>query len=116
MKCFIALYLSFLLLQSLDLDGIRSAYKAAAQDHIKVDAFYNRLAKVSKNDKVELVAYKASAIALKSKQAKTLKDKKEGFIEGITLLEETIKREPTNIELRFIRLSIQENTPKLLKY
>ena len=116
MKCFIALYLSFLLLQSLDLDGIRSAYKAAAQDHIKVDAFYNRLAKVSKNDKVELVAYKASAIALKSKQAKTLKDKKEGFIEGITLLEETIKREPANIELRFIRLSIQENTPKLLKY
>ena len=103
-------------IQTLDVDTIRNAYKGTAQDDSKAEAFYNSLMRVSENDKVELVGYKAAAIALKSKQGKTLKDKKNGFIEGVTLLENTIKKEPNNIELRFIRLTIQENTPKLLKY
>lgn len=117
MKYLIVLILSFYdPIQTLDLEAIRSAYKTASQDKVKADDFYNKLEKVYNTDKVEFVAYKASAIALKAKYAKGLKAKKDGFIEGVTLLEETIKRDPNNIELRLIRLSIQENTPKLLRY
>ncbi|MFD2542758.1 hypothetical protein ACFSSB_10555 [Lacinutrix gracilariae] len=103
-------------MQSLDLNSIRDAYKDAAQDKTKTEAFYNALKKVTKKNKVELVAYKGAAIALVSKQAITLKEKKEGFIEGVTLVEYAITKAPNNIEVRFIRLGIQENTPKLLKY
>lgn len=117
MKYFIVLILSFYLpFQTLDLEAIRFSYKTASQDKLKADAFYNSLEKVSNTDRIELVAYKASAMTLKAKYAKGLKNKKDGFIEGVTLLEETIKREPNNVELRLIRLSIQENTPKLLRY
>ena len=117
MKLKLALIASFLIIiQSLDLNTVRDAYKIAAQDKTKTEAFNASLAKVTKNDKVELVAYKGAAIALVAKHAKTLKAKKEGFIEGVTLVEYAITKSPNNIEVRFIRLGIQENTPKLLKY
>jgi hypothetical protein len=38
------------------------------------------------------------------------------FKKGATLLETEIKKEPTNVEFRFIRLMIQENAPQILKY
>lgn len=53
--------------------------------------------------------------------------KKAGFIKGVTikiktfkkgagLLEEEIKKNPDNIEYRFLRLGVQEHAPKILKY
>ena len=117
MKFLIVLFSSFYItFLSLDLNMIRAAYKDAAQDKTKVEAFHNTLSKVTKNDTSELIAYKGAAIALLAKKAKTIKDKKEGFIKGITLVEYAIDKTPNNIEARFVRLCIQENTPKLLKY
>lgn len=103
-------------LQSIDLDHVRNAYKEAAQDTSKVVAYNKLLAKITKSDKIELVGYKAAGIALQGKFAKKLKDKRTLFIEGVTLLEYAIEKAPNNIELRFIRIGIQENTPKILKY
>jgi len=38
------------------------------------------------------------------------------FKKGASLLEEEIKNAPNNAEYRFLRLTIQENAPKILKY
>ena len=117
MKFFVVLISVFFLpTQSLELSQVRVAYKEAAQDPTKVEAFYDTLTQVSKSDNVALVAYKGASIALKARNAKTLKEKKDGFIEGIELIEYAIKSEPNNIEPRFVRIGIQENTPKILKY
>src|SRR5690554_439344 len=117
MKFILVLITSFFItMQSLDLNSIREAYKIAAQDKTKTEDFYQSLANISKTDKPELVAYKGAAMALVAKHAKTIKEKKEGFVEGVTLVEFSIQENPNNIELRFIRLGIQENTPKILKY
>ncbi|WP_338732113.1 hypothetical protein [Mangrovimonas cancribranchiae] len=113
------LLLSFLCLvttQNFDLSQIRNQYKEAANDSTKVEAFYNSLQSVSKKDNVALVAYKGAAIALKARKAKTIREKKDGFIEGVSLIEYTIEKEPNAIEPRFIRLGIQENAPKILGY
>jgi hypothetical protein len=109
----LSLYASF---QNWNLGAIRAAYKTAYEDQLQAEEFYNRLEKVSNTDKIELIAYKASALTLKAKYAKGLKNKKDMFIKGASLLEETIKKEPSNVELRLIRLSIQESTPKILSY
>lgn len=106
----------FTLFQSLNLHDVRQAYKYAAQSPEKVEAFYNSMKSVSKTDNVALVGYKGASIALKARSAKTLKDKKDGFIAGVGFIEFAIETEPNNIELRFIRIGIQENTPKILKY
>lgn len=61
-------------------------------------------------------AYKGAAIALKSRYATDAKTKKKLFIEGVKGVELALKNNPDNAEIRLIRLSIQENTPKILKY
>lgn len=99
-----------------ELSEVRMAYKEAANNPEKVDSFYKTLINVNKQDNVALVAYKGASIALKAKYAETLKDKKDGFIEGVSYIEFAIEKEPNAIEPRFIRLGIQENTPKILKY
>jgi hypothetical protein len=103
-------------LQSIDLDNVRSSYKEAASNAVKVIPFNNMLQEVTKDDRVELIAYKGSGIALKGRFSKKIKDKRTFFIEGVSFVEYAIKKAPNNIELRFIRLGIQENTPKILKY
>ena len=77
--------------------------------------FYDFMSNYSKNDET-LLAYKGASIALKAKHTTGIKQKKEEFIKGITILESVIKLNPIDIEARLIRLSIQENTPKILKY
>jgi hypothetical protein len=99
-----------------DLKVIRSAYKEAAQDQTKVQAFSDQLASVTKSDDVALIAYKGASITLVARQAETIKEKKDGFIEGVELIEFAIEKEPNAIEPRFVRLGIQENAPKILKY
>jgi hypothetical protein len=102
--------------QSLKLYEVRDLYKDAAQDKTKVAAFYDLLSSVEQKDGVALYAYKCAAIALKARHAKTIKGKKEGFKKGATHLEALIAEYPNKVEPRFIRLSIQENAPKILRY
>jgi len=101
---------------SLDVNTVRIAYKEAANDKTKVEAFHKLLSKITKEDNITLVAYKGAAISLMGKHAKKVKDRKDLFIEGVSFIEFAIQKAPNNIEVHFIRLGIQENSPKLLKY
>ncbi|TGV02291.1 hypothetical protein EM932_11820 [Flavivirga rizhaonensis] len=101
---------------SVDINTVRKAYKEAAQDRTKVETFNNLLLKVTKKDEATLVAYKGAAIALLARQEKKVKDKKKLFIKGVSYVEHAIGKSSNNIEVHFVRLGIQENTPKLLKY
>ena len=98
------------------LPEVREAYKEAANDKAKVESFSLMLLSVTKKDNVALVAYKGASIALKARYSETLKEKKEGFIDGVDYIEFAVETEPNDIEPRFVRLGIQENTPKILKY
>lgn len=115
---FITIFIFILGLSSLsqNLSDVRIAYKEAAHNKEKVEDFYKMLQDVNKQNQVTLIAYKGAAIALKAKYAIGIKNKKDEFIEGVTYIEFAIEKEPNAIEPRFIRLGIQENTPKILKY
>ena len=63
-----------------------------------------------------LLAYKGAVLTLKAKFAEKRKDKKIFFKEGVTLIENAIDREESNLEIRYIRMSVQENAPKVLGY
>lgn len=111
------LLISFLALTaSLPVDSVRELYKNAPNSKANAEEFYNKLKSVKNTDNSVLVGYKAAAIALKSRFEKPIKSKKQLFLEAKTLLEKQIERNPNEIELRLIRLSIQESVPKILKY
>lgn len=115
MKLTLTIFLSFLNFVCQDLPSVREQYSEATKSQKNAEDFYNLVANASKDNKV-MQAYKGAAIALKAKFAKDRKAKKALFIEGVKLLESAIKSEPNNVEIRLIRLSIQENTPKILNY
>lgn len=61
-------------------------------------------------------AYTGALIMKKSQFQATPKDKALKFKEGRDMLESMISKDPSNTEYRFLRLAIQENVPKILKY
>jgi hypothetical protein len=99
-----------------DLAAIRKMYTVVTKSESNAKEFTEKMVDVSNNDDKILVAYKAASILLDSKNEKKLGDKIGRFKEGIKLLESTIKSEPDNIEIRLIRLSIQENVPGITGY
>jgi len=99
-----------------DLGTVRKLYSNVTKSESNQKEFSDKLADVSNSDDKTLVAYKAASILLLSKSEKKLQAKMDRFKEGVKLLESTIKSEPDNIEIRMIRLSIQENVPGITGY
>ena len=61
-------------------------------------------------------AYKGALLMKKAGFQGTPSKKVKVFKQGHELLETEIKTYPENIEYRFLRLAVQENAPKILKY
>lgn len=61
-------------------------------------------------------AYYGTILMKSSEFQKSAGDKLKKFKEGKVLLEDIIHNNPNNAEYRFLRLMIQENAPKILKY
>lgn len=101
---------------SQELKELRVNYpKANLQEDI-TNSLYQQLSTVSKQDNKTLVAYKGAVATLKAKYAKGFGSKKKFFKEGAELLESAINSEPKNLEIRCLRLGVQENSPKIVGY
>ncbi|MFP7658399.1 hypothetical protein [Chryseobacterium proteolyticum] len=101
--------------QSSDLESLRNSYAKANQSNANTQSFINIAEKQSSTDPV-ISGYKAAAQIMEAKVT-TEKGKRKSFVKtGATSLESIIKNNPNNIELRVIRLSVQENIPKIVGY
>jgi hypothetical protein len=116
MKTSIFIFILLLGLFSPSLTKVRTDYKKSFNNKEVTLQLNKYLAEVKKTDKKLLVAYKGAVLILMAKYSKVIKEKNFFFKEGATLLNFAIFEEPANVEMRCIRLSIQENAPKLLKY
>lgn len=116
MKTLILVASLFLFVASPELSEVRKQYTNAIDSKANAEKFYKLLESVSKEDSKTLVAYKGASIALQAKFSPKKEDKKRQFIGGTQLLEFALKNDAKNLEIRLIRLSIQENTPKIMKY
>ncbi len=98
------------------LDKVRKSYPQAASSKETTQELYNTLSSVTEDDNQILVAYKGAVSTLMAKFAKGVKNKKKYFTTGAGLIENSVTAMPENIEIRCIRLSVQENSPKVVKY
>jgi len=110
---------SIFLLLSFSIDPnlaeIRKAFPTAANSETNATAFAAKLADVTNDDKT-LLAYKGASITMVSKFKKKISDKISTFKEGAKIIESAVSSEPNNIEIRLVRLGIQENVPGIVKY
>lgn len=103
----------FLYFQSGDLAVLRNSYSQANLSNTNTQNFINTADKQSGSD-ATTIGYKAAAKIMEAKIAK--KGRPALVKEGATSLESVITKNPNNIELRLIRMSIQENLPKIVGY
>ncbi len=99
-----------------DISTIRKSYSQAADNREITSKLFKELKPITKKDHKTLVAYKGAITAMMARFEDSNKEKKEYFKEGTNWIEYAVKMDPDNIEIRCIRLSIQENSPKILHY
>ncbi len=116
MKLLMTLFLLVNFAGTPDLATIRKMYSDVAKSETNAKEFTEKLSGVSNSDEKILVAYKAASILLESKFESIIGSKISRFKEGAKLLEDTLKSDPNNIEIRMIRLSIQEDVPGITGY
>ena len=116
MKLFATLILWITILGAPDIASVRKMYPNVGKSEANAKDFTAKLASIANTDENILVAYKAASILLDSKYEKNLSSKMSRFKEGAKLLESTVANEPNSVEIRMIRLSIQENVPGITGY
>lgn len=116
MKLILSLFAGlFFFFQSSDLEVLRNAYSKANSSNEGAKNFIEVANNKSSSDPI-IIGYKAAAEILEAKVT-TEKNKRKSFVKsGATSLESVIKANPSNVELRLIRMSVQENIPKIVGY
>ncbi|WP_312902622.1 hypothetical protein [Chryseobacterium taichungense] len=113
MKFIFSLIAAILLFFQSGLESLRESYAKANLSNANTETFINTADKASGSD-VVIQGYKAAA---KIMEAKITKQNRKALVKsGATNLESLVKSNPNNIELRVIRMSVQENIPKIVGY
>lgn len=93
----------------------KSAYYKALESG-NLAAIDAQLSKVNAAPAVEKTAYEGTLLMKKAQLVSKSKDKLDLFKSGRSKLESCISKYKENTEYRFLRLIIQENAPKVVKY
>lgn len=101
---------------SKQLSQIRETFPLAVNNEEITKKLFDDLSFVTNKEKEIFIAYKGAVSTLMAKYTLKAKEKKEFFKTGVDYLEYALIKDPNNIEIRCLRLSVQENTPKFLKY
>ena len=116
MKFFFSIFFFLSFHSNQDFTEIRKTFQNASSSLIAAKKFNSKFFDVTNDNNKTLVAYKGASIIIISKFESKISDKLKGVKQGIKLIEFAIGIESSNIEIRLIRLSIQENLPKIAKY
>lgn len=113
MKLIFSFLTAFILFFQSGLESLRESYAKANSSNANTEEFINIAEKTSGSDAV-IQGYKAAAQIM---EAKITKNNRKALVKsGATSLEAIIKSNPNNAELRVIRMSVQENIPKIVGY
>jgi len=99
-----------------DIKECRELMDASVENKAVAQKFYDRLKTVKETDQPVLVGFRAMSELLLCKHVVNPFSKLSHFNKGRDLLENVIKKDSANPELRLFRLSTQSNVPALLKY
>jgi disulfide oxidoreductase YuzD len=116
MKLIVSILIGLIFFGDAELNEIRKMYPKVAVSESSIKNFQAKLSEVTMEHNKVLVAYKGASTVMFTKYIKIVQEKKVNFKEGVKWIEFAVKSKPDNIEIRMIRMSIQENTPKVAKY
>lgn len=97
------------------IDEARMNYNKAVQDKDLCRKMIDELEKSKKKDAIYL-AYLGGFQTIWANHVFNPISKLQSFKEGKNKIEQAISKEPDNVEIRFIRFSVQKNAPSFLGY
>lgn len=98
------------------LSDLRTNMRAVFEDKVVLERLQARLASAVTMPDPLLSGYKGILLMAEGKHRTNLFTKAAPFNEGKALLDGAIQAQPTSVELRFLRLSVQVNVPGILRY
>lgn len=102
--------------QNPNLDQIRLRFSKEIKEEKTCHALHSSMYNGSGNNNAIWTAYYGTVTMIMAKYTMNPIKKYRFFIEGKTLIENSIQKEPGNIEVRFLRFTVQDNTPSFLGY
>ncbi|MEK7727244.1 MAG: hypothetical protein AAB354_02460 [candidate division KSB1 bacterium] len=102
--------------QELSVNDLRKSFYQAADDKQAAQQFFDKLAAVDESAQPLLLGYKGMACFMICQHALNPYAKVKYFIQGKTALEKAVERDPQNLELRYLRFTVQTNAPEFLGY
>ena len=99
-----------------DIIELRELYYSSTNSKVNTDKLVEYLKHITFNSSTVYKGYKGMSFLLISKHSWNPIDKLSFFKLGVLWLESSIENDLCNIELRFLRLSVQNNVPSFLNY
>lgn len=99
----------------MNLDEVRKLFSEAPENQSKTSQLY-QLLKSEIGESPILLAYRAASEALEAKHSWNVLTKWTNIDKAMNLFQKAVNNAPENIEIRFLRYSIQINTPFILGY
>jgi hypothetical protein len=115
MKIFAAIT-ALIIFVNADISELRKLYPNAATSEETAKAFHSKFSEVTEKDDPVLVAYKGAAETLIAKFSNNLPDKISYMKAGAHLIDAAAAADKDNVEIRMIRLSVQESVPRIVNY
>ncbi|MFN3404474.1 MAG: hypothetical protein ACK40G_10300 [Cytophagaceae bacterium] len=98
--------------QKINMNDLRLKYKASVENSALNDSLYEALKNFGKP--AVILAYKGGTEALKAKHSSNPYKKLQLLKNSLNTLAAAVAADPDNIEIRFIRYSIEDNLPAFL--
>jgi hypothetical protein len=100
----------------LSINVVRSLYQKASKEEKYCDEIIRVIKEHNVRNHPLFLGYMGSATMMKAKYAGNVFYKLSHFNKGRNMLEQALNQNEDNIELRFLRLAAQANTPSFLGY
>ena len=94
--------------------NIRSLYEQSLSDPTKISQFEAETQLTGSNNTTTLMAFHATALALKARESTWVSTKLSLAKKAHSLLNQSVSANSSNCEIRFLRLSFEYNTPAFL--
>lgn len=98
------------------LDELRQLYKQAADSSSICDKLYKMLDNKETEQYPILLGYKGAVQAIRAKHSFFPHIKLSRFMEGASIIDRAVVKDSESLELRFLRFTIQANSPAFLNY
>jgi len=99
-----------------DLNRIRDLYAQSAKLKTAADKLLKTLSEVDDSSLAVLIGYKGAAEMMQAKYGINPINKFKRFKKGRSWIEKAVAKDPGNLEVRYLRFTIQTNLPSFLFY